>query len=64
VTRADRADASKTFTFKRGDRVATPRGLGAVRNGYASGKVIQYEIAGDDGAVFMANQDEMQRREP
>ncbi|HUP60489.1 MAG TPA: cupin domain-containing protein [Thermoanaerobaculia bacterium] len=60
----DDADAPKTFTFRRGDRVITPRGPGAVRNGYASGEVIQYEIAAEDGSVFMANQDEMQRREP
>lgn len=57
------ADAAKTFTFKRGDRVHTPGGPGAVRNGYASGEIIQYEIAAEDGSVFMANQDEMQLRE-
>lgn len=57
----DDADAAKTFTFRRGDRVQTTRGPGTVRHGYASGEVIQYEIAGDDGSAFMANQSEMQR---
>ena len=60
----DDADAGKTFTFKRGDRVDTPRGPGTVRNGYASGEVIQYEVAAEDGSVFMANQHEMKLREP
>ena len=60
----DDVDASRTFTFRRGDRVMTPRGGGAVRNGYASGEVIQYEIAGDDGSAFMANQHEIRERKP
>ena len=60
----DDADAPETFTFKRGDRVITARGPGTVRNGYASGDIIQYEITGDDGSLSMANQHEMQRREP
>lgn len=57
----DDADAVKTFTFTRKDRVHAERGPGTIRNGYASGDVIQYEIAGDDGKVFMANQAELRR---
>ena len=60
----DDPDAAKTFTFRRGDRVTTARGHATVRNGYASGDVIQYEMAGEDGSAFMANQDEMRREEP
>ena len=55
----DDSDAATTFQFRRGDRVTTPRGPGTVRNGYASGEIIQYEIAGDDGTAFMAHQKEM-----
>jgi quercetin dioxygenase-like cupin family protein len=58
----DDPDASKTFTFRRGDSVTTPRGPGTIRNGYASGEVIQYEIAGDDGSAFMASQEETRYR--
>lgn len=58
----DDADAAKTFTFRRGDRVQTPRGAGVIGNGYASGEIIQYEIAGDDGVTFMASQAEIGRR--
>ena len=57
----DDADASATFTFKRGERVQTPRGRGTIRNGYASGVIIQYEIAGDDGTPYMSNQSETSR---
>jgi hypothetical protein len=60
----DDADAQKTFTFRRADRVTTPRGPGVVRNGYASGEIIQYEIAGTGGSAFMASQEEMTRVEP
>src|SRR5687767_7455628 len=45
----DDADAASTFTFRRGDAVDTPRGAGKVRNGYASGEIIQYEVDGTDG---------------
>lgn len=60
----DDADAADTFAFRRSEHVTTPRGTGTVRNGYASGEIIQYEIAGDDGKTFMASQKEMKRREP
>ena len=62
VKTLDDADAKATFTFGRGDSVQTPRGPGVIRQGYASGTIIQYEIAGDDGVLHMANQHEMSRR--
>jgi len=55
----DDADAAATFTFRRGARVQTSRGSGVIRNGYASGDIIQYEIATEDGRRFMASQDEV-----
>jgi quercetin dioxygenase-like cupin family protein len=59
----DDADAATFFTFRRGDRVQTPRGPGVIRNGYASGEIIQYEVAGDDGVLHMGNQHELRRLE-
>lgn len=61
VNTLDGKDASSFFTFRRGERVESPRGKGAIRQGYASGEIVQYEIVGDDGTVFMANQNEMHR---
>lgn len=58
----DDSDAANTFMFRRGEHVTTPRGAGTVRNGYASGEIIQYEIAGDEGNAFMANQKDIRRR--
>lgn len=60
-TSLDDADASRTFLFRRGDHVQATRGRGTIRNGYASGDIIQYEIVGEDGNAFMANQNEVRR---
>lgn len=57
----DDADAAVVFTFRRGERVDTPRGKGTIRHGYASGEIIQYEIAGDDGNMFMVSENELRR---
>ncbi len=45
-----------TFKFKKGDRVNSKRGAGRIRQGYDSGEVIGYEIDGDDGTLFMAEE--------
>jgi hypothetical protein len=52
----DDSNAARTFTHRRGERVSTPRGVGTIRQGYASGSIIQYEIEADNGRVFMAHQ--------
>jgi len=52
----DDADAASIFRFKRGDRVSSPRGSGRIRQGYDSGEVRAYEIDGDDGVLFMAEE--------
>jgi hypothetical protein len=55
-------DANATsVTFRKGERIDSPRGRGVIRQGYASGEIVEYEIAGDDGTAFMANQSEMRR---
>ena len=57
----DSPDAGTLFRFRKGDRVSTPRGRGRIRQGYDSGEVIGYEIDGDDGTLFMAEEGEMKR---
>ena len=47
---------ASAFKFKKGDRVITTRGAGRIRQGYDSGEVIGYEIDGDDGTLFMAEE--------
>ena len=50
------------FRFRKGAQVATPRGAGRIRQGYASGTLVQYEIEGADGARFMAHEHDIRRR--
>ena len=59
VTFAD-AQAASTFRFKKGDRVKAPRGSGRVREGYASGPIVEYEIESDDGRDFMVEERDVQ----
>jgi len=54
-------DAGSTFTFRRGDTVDTPRGRGKIRQGYASGDIVQYEMALADGSVVMVDQADVRR---
>lgn len=56
----DSPDAAYIFKFRRGERVITPRGSGRIRQGYDSGEVIGYEIDGDDGSFFMAEECEIE----
>lgn len=51
----DHANADKVFRFRKGDVVTTPRGIGTIRQGYASGSIIQYEIEGPDRTPFMVD---------
>lgn len=55
------ADAARTFRFRKGDRVKTPRGEGVIREGYASGEIVQYEIEAAGGARSMVSESETQR---
>jgi quercetin dioxygenase-like cupin family protein len=57
----DDADAAATFRFRRGERVQTPRGRGTIRNGYASGAIVQYEVEVEGGGLFMVDQEELRR---
>jgi len=58
----DDADAGSIFKFKKGEQVITKRGKGVIRQGYFSGEVLQYEIQGKDGKLFMANEEDLRRK--
>jgi hypothetical protein len=58
----DDPGSASVFEFKKGERVIARRGNGRIRQGYFSGEILQYEIAGDDGTLFMATADEVRRR--
>jgi hypothetical protein len=55
----DDPDAASVFKFKRGDRVVARRGRGRIRQGYDSGEMIGYEIDGDDGTLFAAEEKDL-----
>ena len=48
--------------FRKGDEVTSPRGMGRIRQGYASGALIQYEVTGADGALFVVHERDLRRR--
>jgi quercetin dioxygenase-like cupin family protein len=52
---------STLFRFRRGARVLTPLGPGTIREGYASGSVIQYELVAADGHRFMASESDVRQ---
>jgi hypothetical protein len=58
----DEPGGAVAFRFRKGDDVVTPRGSGHIRQGYASGTIVQYEIARSDGAIFMVREDQLRRR--
>jgi len=57
----DDADAASVFALRKGQRVEAPRGRGVIRQGYASGAIVQYEIEADGGGRFMADAPEVRR---
>ena len=52
----DDPDAPSVFKFKKGQAVVSKRGRGRIRQGYDSGEMIGYEIDGDDGTLFAAEE--------
>lgn len=58
----DEPGAAAAFRFRKGDEVASQRGVGRIRQGYASGALVQYEVEGADGRLFMVREDELRRR--
>jgi hypothetical protein len=56
----DDPDAATVFHRARGATVRTPRGDGRIVQGYASGKILQYEIETTGGAHVMASDPEIE----
>lgn len=52
----DDPQAAQVFKFRRGQRVLTPRGPGTIRQGYDSGEIIGYDLDGDHGRLFHAEE--------
>jgi len=55
----DDPDAATVFKFKKGQAVVSKRGRGRIRQGYDSGEMIGYEIDGDDGTLFAAEEKDL-----
>ena len=60
----DDPDAASVFKFKKGDAVVARRGAGRIRQGYDSGEMIGYEIDGDDGTLFAAEERDLRPAKP
>jgi len=56
----DDPDAKSVFRFARGAHVRANGQSGTVVEGYASGKIVQYEIDAGNGDRFMASEHELQ----
>jgi quercetin dioxygenase-like cupin family protein len=53
--------AAPTFRFHVNDAVTGSRGAGRVRQGYASGALVQYEVVRPDSQVYMAREGDLRR---
>jgi len=56
----DDPDAKSVFRFARGARVLFKSQNGKVAEGYASGKIVQYEIEAPNGERFIASEQDLQ----
>lgn len=61
VATLDDPDGSARFRFRRGEQVRSPRGPGRIRQGYASGAIVQFEIEVEDGRLFMVDEADLDR---
>ena len=59
----DDPDAASVFKFRKGQEVVAERGRGRIRQGYDSGEMVGYEIVGDDGVLFAAEEKELRPAE-
>jgi len=57
------ADAKSVFRFTRGLRVSDSRRAGKIVEGYASGKIIQYEVEAENGERFMISEEDVKPQE-
>ena len=54
----DDPGAEGSFRFRKGQTVRSPRGGGRIRQGYASGELVQYEVE-SEGRLFVAQEAEL-----
>lgn len=59
----DDPDSAAHFRFRKGECVLSTRGRGRIRRGYFSGEILQYEVEGEGGTLFMALETELRREE-
>ena len=52
---------SEGFRYRLGDAVVGSRGAGKVRQGYANGAMIQYEVTRPDGQIYMTLEADLRR---
>ena len=52
----DDPQPTEAFRFRKGQQVTAPNGSGSIVQGYASGAIVQYEIADAAGRRFMADE--------
>jgi quercetin dioxygenase-like cupin family protein len=57
----DDPDAREVFRFRKGDAVVGSRGAGRIRQGYASGTHIQYEVELTNGTLVMETESAIRR---
>jgi quercetin dioxygenase-like cupin family protein len=57
----DDPEGQERFRFRKGESVHAPRGRGRIRQGYASGAIVQYEVETEEGGLFMADEKDLRR---
>lgn len=57
----DSPNGAQRFKFRKDDAVTTPRGPGVIREGWASGPIIQYVLAAPDGSLYMAEESSIRK---
>jgi quercetin dioxygenase-like cupin family protein len=57
-TTLDDPDGTTKFRYRKGQRMRTARGTGRIRQGYASGAIVQYEIDTERGDRVMVDEQE------
>jgi uncharacterized protein (TIGR02246 family) len=59
----DDAEAHEVFRFRKGDTIVGARGAGRIRQGYASGSHIQYEVELTNGSLVMETESALRKAE-
>jgi hypothetical protein len=62
TTSASAGRAPERFQFRLGEPVTSGRGAGRIREGYATGSIVEYEVIAADGSIYMAQEHELRRQ--